>query len=230
MVGNSRERHVVVVANGEFQYSSRLLPIVDQADVIVAADGGSNWLASHDRLPDVLVGDLDSVTPELLEALQRGNCRVLRHSPRKDETDTELALLEAVALGATRITVLGGLGDRIDHTLANVSLLLMPELADIYAVIFDGVSYLSLVRHQAIVQGAAGDVVSLIPMGSDAEGIVTEGLEYPLRDESLPLGRARGVSNVLLGSSARVTLRRGSLLVIHTPKRHLSDQRQGHSP
>lgn len=223
MAGNSKETHVVVVANGEFHHASRLLPIVDRADVVVAADGGGNWLAAYQRLPDVLVGDMDSVAPELIAALERGRCRLLRHSPRKNETDTELALLEAVALGATRITILGALGGRMDHALANVSLLFMPELAGIETVICDGCSCLSVVRRgrEAVILGEVGDVVSLIPTGGDVEGIVTEGLEYPLRDESLALGRARGISNVLLGPTGKVTLKRGTLLLVHTPRRYL---------
>ena len=221
MTEPKKDLDVVVVANGDMRHPARLLLIVDRGDLVVAADGGANWLASQRRLPDLLVGDMDSVNPGVLQALEDGGCRLVRHSPRKDETDTELALHEAVALGATRITLLGASGGRIDHTLANVLLLLMPELDGIETLIFDGRSYLTIVRRTSLIRGEVGDFVSLIPLGGDAGGIVTEGLEYPLDDEALHPGAARGVSNVLVKPEARITVGWGSLLVVHTPGRHL---------
>ena len=223
MAEAGRELEVVVVANGEFRHPARLMGLVDRADLVVAADGGANWLASQGRLPDVLVGDMDSVSPRVLRALEESHHPLLRHSPRKDETDTELALLEAADMGARRITVLGALGGRIDHTLANVQLLLMPQLEEVETGIFDGCSYLSIVRRTRPIRGEVGDLVSLIPLGGDVGGIITEGLEYPLHDETLHLGAGRGISNVLVRSLARVTVRWGNLLVVHTPRRYLEN-------
>lgn len=219
--------HVVVVANGELSNPEELLRIVDQADILVAANGGANWLMTHDRAPDVLIGDLDSVSPLMMGRLRGANCCIVRHPPEKDETDTELALLEAVSIGARRITILGAMGRRIDHELANVLLLTMPQLASVETVIFNGSSYLFVLRGTGVISGQIGDVVSLIPLGGNAEGIVTEGLKYPLHDETLYVGPARGVSNALIEAVARVTVRRGSLLVVHTPKRHAEEGDHG---
>jgi len=216
---------VAVVANGEFAHAQRLLAMLDAADLIVAADGAAGWLVAHGRPPGLLVGDMDSVDPAILARLTAGGCRLVRHPAHKDETDTELALHEAVALGARRITILGALGGRIDHAVANITLLLMPELEGIETVIFDGRSRLFLIRQAAAIEGHTDDVLSLIPLGGDVEGIVTEGLEYPLRDETLALGLARGVSNVLVQDTARVSLRRGVLLAVHTPQRYLEENR-----
>lgn len=209
--------HIVVVANGEFAPAERLLVLIDAADQVIAADGGANALAQYDRYPDVLVGDLDSINPEVLARIADGACRLLRHPTSKDETDTELALLEAVRLGARRITLLGALGGRIDHALANVLLLTLPALAGCMVQVYDGRSFLLLVREHCEVHGHPGDLLSLIAINGDALGIRTEGLQYPLRDEPLRFGPARGISNVLLGKVARVQLRAGMLLLIHTP-------------
>lgn len=209
--------HIVVVANGEFASAERLLPLIDAADQVIAADGGANALAQYDRYPDVLVGDLDSVNPEVLARIAGGSCRLLRHPTAKDETDTELALLEAVRLGARRITLLGALGGRIDHALANVLLLTLPALAGCIVQVYDGRSFLFLVREDCEVHGHPGDLLSLIAINGDALGVRTEGLQFLLRDESLRFGPARGISNVLLGEVARVQLRAGMLLLIHTP-------------
>jgi thiamine pyrophosphokinase len=218
--------HIVVVANGRFPYEDRLLPIVEAADAIVAADGGANWLAAHDITPAVLVGDMDSISPELLATLEARNCRIVRYSSHKDETDTELALLEALALGARQITLVGALGGRTDHSLANILLLAMPALRAVRVRIFDGISYLSIIHDVAVLYGQAGDILSLLPIAGDAEGITTEGLEYPLRQETLPLGPARGVSNVFLQSTARVTVQRGKLLAVHTPRAYAEEPDQ----
>lgn len=209
--------HIVVVANGEFAPAERLLPFIDAAEQVIAADGGANALAQYGRYPDVLVGDMDSVNPEVLARIGNGSCRLLRHPTDKDETDTELALLEAVRLGAKRITLLGVLGGRIDHTLANVLLLTLPALAGCTVRIYDGRSYLFLVREHCEVHGHMGDLLSLIAINGDVLGVRTEGLQYPLHDEALRFGPARGISNVLLGEVARVHLCAGMLLLIHTP-------------
>jgi thiamine pyrophosphokinase len=217
-------KHIVVVANGEFRHTARLRQVIATAEVVIAADGGANWLAAQELRPQVLVGDLDSVRAAVLRDLEAGPCRVERYSPHKDETDTELALCEAVALGATRITLLGALGGRIDHELANILLLTLPALAGVETVIYDGRSYLWLAREHTTVCGEAGDTLSLIPLAGDVEGICTTGLEYPLRGETLRFGPARGVSNVLTGAQARLTWRVGTLLVLHTPRAHLEEQ------
>lgn len=220
----SEAKHIIVAANGEYAHADRLLAVLDAGDGVIAADGGANWLAAQGRAPDVLIGDLDSIAPAVRQALERGACRLLRHPPDKDETDTELALLEAVAQGAERITVLGALGGRVDHALANIQLLAMPQLAGRDVRLFDGRSWLFLVRSGRAIHGAAGDTLSLIPLGGAAEGIVTQGLKYPLRGETLALGPARGVSNVFLADEALVTLCAGLLLAIHTPQAHLEEQ------
>jgi len=215
--------HAVVVANGAFCHPERQDALVRAANLVIAADGGGNWLHARGLGAHLLVGDLDSITPAARDALVAGGCRILAHPAHKDETDTELALLEAARRGARRITLIGASGNRIDHTLANILLLAMPALAGIDVRIYDGHATLTLVRRKATVRGAPGDVVSLLPLGGAAEGVHTEGLEYPLRGETLSVGPARGISNVLSGEEGRVTLERGCLLMVHIPREHLEE-------
>ncbi len=216
--------HAVVVANGAFAHADRLAELVRGTDLVIAADGGANWLVDMGLGAEVLVGDLDSATPAAQRTLQEGGCEVHRYPAHKDETDTELALAEAAARGAGQITLLGASGGRIDHALANIMLLAMPELATIPTRIYDGVSWLSLVRGQATICGAAGDLVSLIPIGGDAHGVRTEGLAYPLRGETLRFGPARGISNVLTGREASVSAQAGLLVLVHTPLAALGEE------
>lgn len=209
---------VAVVLNGRFGPPERLLALLERADRVIAADGGANWLMDHGRAPDLLVGDLDSVRPEVLARLQAQGCQIQQHPPAKDETDAELALIAAAALGPQEIAILGALGGRIDHALANLALLAMPALRGIRVTIWDDTSAIWLAQDETEIEGAPGDTVSLLPWGGDARGIVTEGLAYPLRGETLRMGPSRGVSNMLEARSARVTLQEGSLLVVHTPQ------------
>ena len=186
------------------------------ADLIVAADGGAVIALAHDVRPHVVVGDMDSLSAEDADALRRDGAELLAFPPRKDETDLELALLVAVRRGATDITILGALGGRLDHTLGNLYLLTMPELRGRTARLVDGRVEAFLIRDEAEVRGLPGDTVSLIPLTPEVSGIETEGLEYPLRRESLFMGPGRGISNTLLGPTARVSIGGGVLLAVVT--------------
>ncbi|NLV73581.1 MAG: thiamine diphosphokinase [Chloroflexi bacterium] len=206
-----------VVANGELKGSSGELAVLEAAELIIAADGGANALVSLGIYPHVLVGDLDSVTPDVLAACEQHGCEVLHYSPIKDETDTELALIEAVRRGAREIVLLGALGGRIDHALANLMLLSLPALEGRHVRIYDGRSSCYLAHSLTIVDGAVGDVVSLIPLAGAAIGIVTSGLLYALSGDTLTYGAARGVSNELTEPRATIETGSGTLLVVHTP-------------
>ena len=223
---DSRDRHLVVVAAGDIPAREALDHAWPGWDAgiagVVAADGG---LAGVDALgldATVIVGDLDSADPERLAAAEAAGTRVVRASRDKDESDTELAVLEAVGLGATRLTVLGALGGaRLDHALANVWLLALPPIAAIPTVLLDDRARLSLLAPgpdgapvTRSLPGPIGATVSLLPFGGDVAGVTTRGLRYPLRDEALVAGPARGLSNVRTGPDAAVTIRGGRLLIV----------------
>lgn len=192
--------------------------------LVVAADGGARRLAGLGLLPDLLVGDFDSLPEAEMDRLAGAGVAILRSPTAKDESDTELALLAAIGQGATSLVVLGALGGRIDHALANVGLLAHPALAGRPVELLDGRSRITLLQAPMAGAGAVtrplpgpiGGLVSLIPLGDGVEGISTAGLRYPLRDEPLACGPARGLSNVRESPDASVTLRRGRLLVIES--------------
>jgi thiamine pyrophosphokinase len=185
--------------------------------VVVAADGGARLAERLGLRIDHWVGDGDSLDAVSIERLRRTGIPVELVSPAKDESDLELAVRRAVAVGATEITILGAIGGRrLDHTLANVALLALPALAGRSARLLDATTRVSLLTGPmtATIEGRPGDLVSLLPAFGDVGGITTEGLEYPLRNEPLAIGPARGLSNVRLGPTASVTLRTGRLLVV----------------
>lgn len=197
----------------------------DGIGLVVAADGGALNARRLGVPLDLVVGDMDSLPPPDLDALRTAGVAIETASPDKDESDTELAVLAAVARGARSITVLGAFGGaRLDHALANIALLALTALVGREAELLDAGARVSLLATDGAsgpvtrrLRGRAGDLVSLLPFGSDAEGIVTDGLRYPLRGETLSPGPARGISNVRLSEEACVTLARGRLLIVETP-------------
>ncbi len=205
---------VIVVANGTVETGEWWQEACEGATWVVAADGGARNALHLGLTPRVVIGDLDSLEPELQRELAQRGVEFISHSPHKDETDTELALLYAAQHGASEIVLLGALGGRLDHALANIFLLAMPQLAAIHVALITPDEIVSLIRDEARFVGKPGDVLSLLPVGGDVRGITTQGLEYPLRDETLPFGLARGISNVLTAPVAEVRLREGLLLAI----------------
>lgn len=207
----------VVVASGALEEADA--GWLDGADVVIAADGGAASLDGLGRRPDLLIGDLDSVDARLVERLEGEGVTVERHPVDKDASDTELALERALADPAAEVVILGALGgERLDHELANLLLLADPALAGRDVRLVRGDTHVRVARggERLVLDGSAGDLVTLLPVGGDAVGARTEGLRWPLRDATLAMGRSRGLSNLVEAPPASVSLERGTLLVVET--------------
>ncbi len=187
---------------------------------LICADSGGGTALNWGLKPDVVVGDLDSIASADLARLKELGVPVQAAQSEKDETDLELALYTALEAGATDLTILGGLGGRLDHTLGNLYLLAAPRLMEA------GVKVRLLAEREEVfllrggerleLAGQTGELLSLLPLSAQAVGIRTEGLYYPLQAETLYLGLSRGLSNLFTASSAHISLDQGLLLVIHT--------------
>lgn len=212
----------LIFANGEPFDGPMVRKWLTHADTayILAADGGANVALGYGLMPQRVVGDMDSVIPATLDELTAHGVELVRLPAEKDETDLELALLDAAAQGADPIIIIGGAGGRLDHMLANVYLLALPALEGRTVHMVAGRQEITLLRPgmHAIV-GRAGDTVSLLPIGGAAHGVRTEALAYPLHGETLHFGPARGVSNVMQAARAHVSFDAGWLLLIHTEGR-----------
>lgn len=215
--------HVLIFANGAVEYGARVEQALrtETQPFVVAADGGARIATQLGHSPDVIIGDMDSLGDEGVRAfaVQPNPPLILRYPPEKDETDLELALkwVTRQDFSIDSLVIIGGLGGRFDQTLANVYLLALPELSGLSVCLVDGRQSIRLLRAgQHRLEGEPGDTVSLIPVGGSVCGIRTTGLYYPLHDETLDFGPARGVSNVIVETGAHITLREGVLLLIHT--------------
>lgn len=218
------EKRALIFANGTVFHVEAVRALLQAGDFIIAADGGLRFVHALGLQPHLLIGDLDSITPEQLDTVRLlSGVQIEQHPPHKNETDLELAIGAALASGARTILILGALGGRLDMTLSNIFLLLLPELAGCDVRLEDGVEEVFLIRpgEGSTINGRAGDTVSLLPWGGPAEGVRTEDLSYPLRSETLLPERSRGLSNEMISTCARVTLERGVLICVHTRKNAL---------
>jgi thiamine pyrophosphokinase len=215
--------HIVIFAGGTLRPGKAFYDAIDSADMFIAADSGTETALQYGCTPRIVVGDFDSLDGFILEELGKRGSEIRRVAVEKEETDTELAVQVAIDKGATRITLTGAFGGaRFDHTMANI--LLLAGFEGIPITIVDGPSLCWLVRGpgSSTIDGQVGDLVSLLPLTSDASGVRTKGLYYALKGETLYFGKPRGMSNVLIEEHAEVSVEVGMLLVIYTNMQELS--------
>lgn len=215
--------HIVIFAGGTVQPGSAVDTALTRADMVIAADNGAVTALHYGHVPAIVVGDFDSLAIPRAELEAKG-CHLISADVEKNETDTELAVQTAIEQGASEITILGATGGaRFDHTIANI--LLLAGIETVPLRIVDGPMMCWLLRGpgSTTITGQKDDLLSLFPLTTDATGIRTTGLYYPLHGETLFFGRPRGVSNALITDKAEVTLEHGMLLVIHTNKKELKE-------
>ena len=214
---------IVIFANGELPDSEAARALLQADDYLIAADGGASHLMKMGILPEIVIGDLDSVDEDTLFELTAAEVNIKQYSEDKDETDLELALRYALGLQPSSILIVGALGGRLDQTLANLSILTDPSLSGIDVRLDDGVEAAFFCRPSTMkvgrprrhrrwkCAGESGDIVSLIPWNGPVEGVTTEGLQWPLYGETLFSNQSRGISNMLLAETASVRIQSGLL-------------------
>jgi thiamine pyrophosphokinase len=209
----------LIFANGIIEELSWVQPYLAQARTVIAADGGIRHPLTLGHLPDVVIGDLDSLPEGVSEAMGEWDIEVVRHPPAKDETDLELALLYAAQrYPEDALIILGGFGGRLDHTLANILLLAHPSLGGRAIYFIDDRQTSWLIAGHTLITGRPGDTISLLPLGGDAHILETSGLRWPLSDEILAFGPARGISNEMVAEQAEVKLAGGMVFCVHTSR------------
>ncbi len=201
-------RNVLLLCNGEPPRRSLARRLARASDWIVAADGGANAARALGLVPDVIIGDLDSLKPATRGAFRAS--LVLRVS-RQDNTDLEKALDFLVARRVRSVTILGSTGKRVDFTLGNFSVLW--KYSSRLNLRFAGDSWYAVaVGTRRTIRARRGTTVSLLPFGP-CRGITLRGLRYPLTDASMRVGDT-GLSNVVVRSPFTVRVRRGAMLLL----------------
>ena len=194
----------------------------DEDAVIIACDGGCDFLARHDIVPDMAVGDMDSITAEGLAFIESHNVFTERYPVEKDWTDSEIALSKT---GEGEIFLISPFSGRFDHTVANIQLVLKLRSEGKRITVTDGITYGSPLSGEDHVEIDVSRfenplAVSLIPwdFSVPVTGVTTEGLYYPLKDQELSAGSSFSFSNHPDGKNGKVsiTIRSGRLFVTLT--------------
>lgn len=209
---------VIIFANGIYHDPVTTRSVIQPGDLLIAADGGAHQALLLGIDPSIIIGDMDSLSPVEINIFEQKNIKMVRYPVNKDQTDLELAVSYAVKTGASKITILGALGDRLDQEIGNIALLSDPDLDHLDIRLDDGITETFFIHHEAEIFGSPGDTVSFIPWGKSVTGVNTVDLAYPLRYETLIPYRTRSISNLMVTTKAKVSLESGLLLCIHIRK------------
>ncbi|WP_051688148.1 thiamine diphosphokinase [Desulfofalx alkaliphila] len=207
---------VVILAGGPIKDYQRIKKLIKEGCRIICADGGAVHAKAMGVKPDLIIGDMDSVSEEVLQHYRLNGVETCPFPREKDEVDTELAIEKAVKLGCREILLLGATGGRIDHTLGNIHLLVKAANLGVKATMVDERHRISLATAQQGVKicGPIGGLVSLLPLTTEVTGVTSTGLKWELNDGSFRIGKPFGISNELVDTAALVSVKEGILAVI----------------
>ena len=204
---------VIIFANGSYGdpgfYKEYLKKF--HTPYIICADGGANFTKKIGLIPNVILGDLDSISEETLRCYQ--DVEIRRYPVCKDETDTQLAFNHAIEIGATEVIVFGALGTRLDHSLGNIYLLTRFLEVGIQGIIVDEKNDIFLIQDKKTLNLPIGTVISLLPLGGNVEGLNIQGFKYPILNGKMTLENPYGISNVTARERQTISLEKGILLV-----------------
>lgn len=227
-------KRAIVFINGNLSNLSQAKKIIKKEDYLIAVDGGVKHFLKMGLIPNVIIGDFDS-TPRSIQKKLTQICKeqkilfptIIKYPRKKDKTDSELAIDYCLGKKFQEINICGILGDRIDHLMANIFLLIktQAENKSIKIRFIEGNNEIYILDKQIIINGKIGDEVSIIPVSDKLEGVATEGLYYRLINDALFFGSTRGISNVMNKNSAKITAVRGTALITHLRKYNLGDNK-----
>lgn len=203
----------IIIGNGEIKDYDIIREYFDEA-YIIACDGGIRHCRAMMIMPNIMIGDFDSANSEDSAFFENMGVIKSEYPVRKDKTDMEIAIDLAIEKNADEIYIVGGLGSRFDHSLANVHILLMPMRLGIRACLLDEHNIITLVEDSIDIMGEKGQTVSLIPLTTEVKGITTENLDYALTDATMEIGHSIGVSNVMTADVATISVKEGILVLI----------------
>ena len=205
-----------IFLNGAPDPPDLLRRVADRADLVVAADGGARYALDAGVIPDLVVGDMDSLGEARTRELEERGALLERHPARKDKMDGHLAVMAARELGADAADLLCAGGGRTSALFAVPHILLASGRMGLQATMIAGWGGAFVLEASSrVVAGEQGDSVSAFPFTGPAVGVTLEGFSYPLREARLEIGDTLGFHNELVGEAGYVSVEEGALLVIH---------------
>jgi len=205
---------ILIISNGSITDYNFYNNIIKRVDFIICADGGAKHLKKIGIIPNIIVGDLDSIDEKDINYYKSKDVEFLKFPVNKDATDTELATEVALSLHPTDIIYIGTLGSRMDHTLANIFLLVKLLNLNIKGKIINENNEIFIIKNEIEISGSRDEFLSIIPITNFVRGITLSGLEYPLNNANIKLGSSIGISNQFKNDIARIKIQEGLLIVI----------------
>jgi len=200
-------KRTLILANGKPPSKQLFQKFLASADWFVCADGGANTAARFGVIPDLIIGDFDSVRKETLHVFRKV---ALQKAKDQNSTDLEKALTAAIRKKCTEIVVMGATGGRLDHAIGNLSALAKFSSKTTIKFIDDTGEFIPVGRAVEITL-PVGTSISLLPL-SRCTGIITTGLKWNLKNESLQLGIRESTSNSVISSHVNIKVRSGNLI------------------
>ena len=195
----------LIIADGS-PPSGELIQKHGDANLLIAADGGIEAIQKQGLKPDFLIGDFDSANSQTVQSYERTGTKIVRFAAEKNETDGMIALEIALKQGADTIVMLGALGKRTDHALANIMLLKFAAENGADMIIEDEYCEVSLASGEAEINGRTGQTVSILPFMGDAIVSADDSFHYPMRRLKMAGDDPVGISNILKKPRAKVSI------------------------
>jgi thiamine pyrophosphokinase len=206
----------VIVLNGELKGNkTEYKKLIGEKDILfVAADGGALLLESIGFLPDVIIGDFDSLTKAQSQRYEKMGAKIIKYPVEKDETDGELALQYCREKGFDHIIIIGFAGGRLDQQLVNIFLLEYAFRNGITALIKEPGLEMGIINKEKVFFQKIGVRISLLPLDEKVTGVTITGCKYLLESGSLVRYKTRGISNTIEQEKAVITVEKGLLLYV----------------
>lgn len=204
----------LIVGSGEIENHELLKEVVEKVDYVICADGGANYLIKIGLMPDLVVGDLDSIEKETLEILKEKKIKIIKHSEEKDYTDTELSIQYLVDKKVKEIILMGVIGSRLDHTLANVFLLNNLLDIGIESRIISDKNLVYITNEKLVLEKMKNSFVSIIPINSEGAILTLKGFKYETKKEKFSFSSSYGISNEIVEEKGIIEVYKGNCLVI----------------
>ena len=205
----------LIVSGGYPPEEKMLRQYIDKADILIGVDGAADFLEKLGITAEILIGDFDTADEKNVDAQAERGAKTVRLESEKNESDTEAAVSLAIEAGASEIVLLGAIGSRMDHTMANIALMKQAYDRGISIKIHNANNEIFISKDKYMILGRKGQTVSILPLGGDIYVSAT-GLSYPLDNLLLAVGSSRGVSNIVKDDEAKISISGGYALILFT--------------
>jgi thiamine pyrophosphokinase len=205
---------VIIISGGTPPSEKLLKNEITKDSFLIAADSGANCLYDYDIIPDLLLGDFDSINKDILDYFEKSDCRIDIYPTEKNFTDTEIAAQKAISMKPNEIVFLGCTGSRVDHLLSNIGMLKICLENHVNAYIKDENNCIRLYDASTSLDGTVGRLFSVQSYTNEIIGLTIEGAKYPLNNYNLKVGQSITVSNEFAMPKVLLKFKSGTLMVI----------------